>query len=195
MEHWKNLSFENIVEEFEGVVYTEEWVEVKGFPLYLVSNFGRVKALAKRIENTYRSRNLNPKILKQAKSIHGYLFVYLYNKIGKKMCTVHRLVALNFIHNPENKPQVNHKDGNKANNLKLNLEWNTRIENINHAFKNGLIKTLKGASHYSSKKVKNKSTGVVFGSIREAADSVNLSHRTIGSQLGRNSKCAVFEYL
>lgn len=78
--------------------------------------------------------------LKLRKKRAGYLTVSLC--IGgkkKKTHTVHRLVAIAFIPNPENKPQVNHKDGNKLNNNDWNLEWATRVENVQHAIAHGLI--------------------------------------------------------
>lgn len=76
----------------------------------------------------------NNKQIKPQKNGKGYLRVY----IGKKGYFVHRLVAIAFIPNPENKPQVNHKDGNKLNNSVENLEWCTNQENRTHAIKNGL---------------------------------------------------------
>lgn len=75
-----------------------------------------------------------------SKGTRGYAQVQLGNRTVK----IHRLVALVFIPNPENKPQVNHIDGNKTNNCVSNLEWCDNSENQKHAFKYGLHKSKKG---------------------------------------------------
>jgi hypothetical protein len=74
------------------------------------------------------------KHLKPQKNGKGYYRV----RIGKKLMFVHRLVAEKYVPNPDNKPQVNHIDGNKLNNSADNLEWVTNQENRNHALENGL---------------------------------------------------------
>lgn len=105
----------------------ELWKNIKGFDnCYMVSNYGNIKSLP-------RNGTINKeRILKPA--IRGdYLFVRLVGNHKDKKCSVHRLVAKAFIPNPENKPCVNHKDGNKLNNKADNLEWCTQSENMIHA--------------------------------------------------------------
>lgn len=106
----------------------ELWMAINGFDgLYEVSSLGRIKSLR---------RN---KITPQQKQNGGYLLVHLHNKGYRKACTVHRLVAMAFIPNPNNKGQVNHIDGNKQNNKVANLQWVTGKENMRHAFNNGMM--------------------------------------------------------
>ena len=76
--------------------------------------------------------------LKIHKSENGYSYVVLtYKNISKKFY-LHRIVCMTFIDNPFLKPCVNHKDGNKSNNIHTNLEWCTHLENNRHAFATGL---------------------------------------------------------
>lgn len=110
----------------------EEWRKIKGFEEYEVSNLGNVRTLKKG----------NPKMLRLQNDGLGYYYVCLYKEKHFKF-KVHRLVAKAFIENPENKPQVNHIDGDKQNNNISNLEWCTISENRLHALnclkiKNGM---------------------------------------------------------
>lgn len=104
------------------------WKGVFGFDNYLCNEQGEIYSL---------KRN---KILKGTVNKQGYKCVLLTKNDGKiKRVRVHRIVAQTFIPNPENKPQINHKDGNKMNNAISNLEWVTSKENIHHAIKTGLV--------------------------------------------------------
>jgi len=117
----------------------EIWKSIDGFNgLYEISNHGRVKSLERGYWNGHGFFLKEEKILKGRNS-NGYVYVYLCNKT-KKNYSIHRLKAIAFIPNPENKPQVNHRDGNKSNNGynadgKDNLEWATRSENVRHSYK------------------------------------------------------------
>lgn len=82
---------------------------------------------------------------------NGYLRIRLYNEWGSKKFPVHQLVAKAFISNPENKPQINHKDLNKTNNRVENLEWVTGSENLQHFFKYGNTAKRREASRRSGK--------------------------------------------
>jgi len=85
--------------------------------------------------------------LKPTPDSHGYLTV----SVGGKLLRIHRLVALAFLPNPDDKEQVNHKDGNKMNNHRDNLEWCTSGENLKHALDTGLRVMPKGEGHHNSK--------------------------------------------
>jgi len=85
--------------------------------------------------------NLSNKFLKPQLSLNGYYKFSLRNKNnGCSNVLLHRLIALAFIPNPYDLPQINHKDGNKLNNSLNNLEWCTPLYNVRHAYKNNLMK-------------------------------------------------------
>ena len=117
----------------------EIWKDIEGYEgLYQVSSMGRVVSL-----HPHSSKSIRKKVISYT-NVHGYQRVDLHKKGERRgRFLVHRLVALAFIPNPENKPEINHKDGNKGNNSFLNLEWCTRKENMVHATKYGANSTTK----------------------------------------------------
>jgi len=118
----------------------EEWRPIEGYEgLYEVSNLGRVKSLARTIiRSDGRRCVVTEKILTERVNDRGYIEIKLSRLGSSTYKKLHRIVATAFLDNPENKPEVNHKDGNKKNNQAENLEWATHSENMQHAFANGL---------------------------------------------------------
>lgn len=111
----------------------EIWKDIVNYEgLYQISNLGRVRSL--HWNNTNETRLLTPF------DNDGYVRIGFRHNRKLKNFLVHVLVATAFIPNPENKPEVNHKDGNKKNNCVCNLEWVTKKENKRHAIDNNLIK-------------------------------------------------------
>lgn len=128
LENWKKyggsgLSTEPI--DLEG----EEWRAIEGYEDYDVSNMGRVRSWRRRGGNRAKAARL----LKQIDRT-GYRVLFLTNDWGKQQSfLVHRLVCLAFLENPEDKPYVNHRDFDRANNRLGNLEWVTPAENVEHS--------------------------------------------------------------
>lgn len=123
------------MESFEN----EEWRVVDGFPMYRVSNLGRICSV-------YGSE----RILKKQVGKHGYETIFLCNDGYQKNARVHRIVCTAFLPNPNGFDQVNHKNGIKTDNRVANLEWCSGSRNIQHGFENELIGTA-GEGSYCSK--------------------------------------------
>lgn len=132
----------------------EEWNEVEGFEgIYDISNCGRIRVRDRLISCDKWEFIRKGRIMKPTPSGRDYLAVNLTNGLIKKRDYVHIMVAKAFVQNPDNKPQVNHKDGDKSNNHYTNLEWATSQENINHAFENNLNKHVQKNDKHRSKPV------------------------------------------
>lgn len=154
MEYYKDLNLENIVAEIDGVIRTEYWKPIIGYETnYHISNFGRVKSLARFKIVTPCGKKIwkEAMILKQNFTKKKYLCVGLYFEKKWKLKVVHRLVGIAFIENKDNKPQINHKNTIKTCNYEWNLEWSTNGENQRHAVMNGLKNMPSGENHFAHK--------------------------------------------
>jgi hypothetical protein len=131
----------------------EIWKDIKGFEgLYQVSSFGRVKSLTRKVKSGNNALKPIPEVILKFKINKDGYCVIRPSKDGKHYDKfVHRVVAEAFILNPENKPHVNHKWGNKKDNRAVALEWNTQSENELHAFRTGLKEGRKGSQHHGAK--------------------------------------------
>lgn len=149
---------------------------------YQISNLGRVKSSYKKCS-----------ILKSPKCKSGYKTVNLYRDKKLKNCYLHRLIAITFIPNPENKPYVNHIDGNKLNNDLNNLEWCNGSHNVKEAFRLKLKNNPKGSENKRSKKVINTITNEVYDSLEDASKKLGIKKNKLSYHL--NSKNNTLSHL
>lgn len=165
------------IHEIEGLA------DYKGYKIY---EDGTIESYKKRNGHEYIIVDYPTRTLKPYKTRKGRLKVDIGSK-PKKSMYVHRLVAMAFIRNIENKPQVNHIDGNKTNNHVSNLEWCTNEENHKHKCENGLNVALSGKDHYTygrdrslhhaNKKIKQYTSD---GKYVNTYDSTILASETVG---------------
>ena len=147
----------------------KKMIKIKDYEDYSVTEDGKVFS---HIKSIYK---------KFSKHRQGYYMVGLTKNGKEKKCLVHRLVAEAYVKNPNKYKYVNHKDGNKNNNISSNLEWVTSSENQKHAYKLGL--------KIPSTKTKNNiivldlQTGIYYNSIKEASKIVNLSKGVLANML------------
>ena len=170
----------------------EIWKDIQGYEgLYQVSNYGNVKSLNYRMTGKER-------ILKSGKTVNGYLAVDLCKNGKRKHSLIHRLVAQAFLENPNNYPQVNHKDENKQNNHVSNLEFCTSFYNMNYGTRNEgskkiISETMKGKfageKHPLSRKVMTN-TGEIFTTVKEAAEWSGTHRSHISGQIQGKRKTA-----
>ena len=142
----------------------EKWKTVEDYPNYEISNFGRL-----------RNKNTSY-ILKEIIDKSGYITFGVTVNGKSKFLKSHRLVALNFIPNPNNKLEVNHIDEDKSNNRVVNLEWCDRKYNVNYGNRNEIV----------SKKVSKpivviypNGTRKTYSSAKVCSDILNLHRQSI----------------
>ena len=147
----------------------EEWRDIKGYEgYYQISNFGRVKSLSRDVGS---NRCKKETIMKTSLDKDGYEHLVLRKNGKQRHFRVNRLVAEAFLENPNNYPQVNHKDEDKTNNNANNLEWCSAKYNVNYGSR----------TEKASKKVICVTTGKIFKSIAEASKYYNLKGNHISA--------------
>ena len=182
-------------ESLEG----ERWRPVKDFETsYAVSNFGRVKRLA-RVDTFIRKdtgkeveRHVSEMILK-LQDADKYYEVNLFQGDRSVFRDVHRMVAQAFIPNPNNLPQVNHINGDKHDNRAENLEWCTSQHNVQHSIQTGLRPSLKGSDR-SPKQVRCIETGQVFDTVKAAAEAFNADPQFLSERTAKGKTCHGYHF-
>lgn len=173
----------------------EIWKPIPGYKeLYEVSSEGRVKRLEYVIvDKIGRKYHRKEQILKGISNSNGYLQVHLHDNKGKrKFLPVHRLVAKTFISNPEDKPQVNHKDEDKTNNCVDNLEWVTIKENANYGTRNERI--AKAQSKFVAQYSKDGEFIKVWQSANEAGRQLGAGQSNI-SRVARGERKTCYGFI
>ena len=126
----------------------EVWKDIKGYEgMYQCSSLGNIRSLDRIV--ICKNGRIDHKIgttMKLRQNKNGYMQIGLTKHNVRKMTYVHRLIAETFIENPDNKSQINHKDGDKLNNSVENLEWVTASENLKHSYEN-LNRTINSGKH------------------------------------------------
>lgn len=161
----------------------EVWKDIKGYEgFYKASTFGKIKSL-KFYSNANKQYYDKERILKAPVDNHGYRCVTLCKNGKHKRIRVHKIIAMTFIENPENKPYINHLNGTKTDNRVCNLEYCTAKENTIHAYKTGLHKPAKGKENPLSKKILQYDLEGnlirVWGSIREIERTLGINNSNI----------------
>lgn len=171
---------------------TEIWKDVIGYEgLYQISNLGNIKSLDRVLKNRW-GNYIRKGAVMALNMCNRYAAINLFVNWKFKHCKIHRLVAIAFIPNHENKPEVNHINGNRYDNRAENLEWVTTSENELHAYRTGLKKSMYGdknpAARLSYKKVdeiKKKYSSEKI-SMSKLAEQYGVSKSTIFNALSNN---------
>lgn len=184
--YWRITDLNNQHEVFKGVYYSEEWKDIEGYEgFYQISNFGRVKSFV--VTKKGRIRKGVPAL--------GYPQVQLkgYGNGTFETGKIHRLVALAFIPNPDNLPEVNHIKGNRGDCRAWRLEWSTASDNMKHAYrvlgKKNNLENQKGEGHYNAKFKKDD-----ILKIRQLAKEKSHTYRQL-AEIYNTSKSVIYKII
>lgn len=162
----------------------KEWRDVIGFEgFYQVSNYGGIRSVNHfSRNNTNGGKRMVPgKVIKPYRAGAGYAYVTLSKNEKRHKVAVHRIVAETFIPNDDNLDEVNHIDGDKANNSVENLEWVSHKDNIIHMVKNGLTR--------KATPVMCVETGMIYASLCEAEKGTGVYRRGIKKACESGDTC------
>lgn len=170
-----------------------EWRKIDGFSRYSVSDAGQVR------------NDITGRVLKTQADKFGYLRLGLSNDQGRSKKYLHRLVAEAFVPNPDGKPEVNHKDGNKKNCAASNFEWVTPHENLIHMYrvlgikrkplsKEEVERLSMFASKARMKSVRCIETGRVYESLKSAAVDTGITGASITHAMRRAGTAGGFHW-
>lgn len=166
----------------------EIWKDIIGYEdYYEISSHGRVRSKDRTIINIFGKAIKRKGVIIHA-SGKRYLKVMLYINNVSKNKDVHRLVGLHFVDGYFEGAVLNHKDGNKRNNYYKNFEWTTVENNNIHAKENNLLRPPKSFEHGNSIDVLNLETGIFYGSLREASETLNINRSTLFDRIKGKSK-------
>lgn len=183
----------------------EIYKDIRGYEgMYQISNFGNVYSVRREyITSNNKVGITGGYILSKKKRKDGYVSVTLCNGGKMKSFNIHRLVASNFIENPENKPVVNHIDGDKSNNCVSNLEWVTISENTKHAYDNNLsnfrdnilnnLYEINKETMYSEIIFKKGNEIIKFNSTSDASKALGLKRDNITRAIRKKHKVSGWE--
>lgn len=154
------------------ILSSDIWKDIKDYEgFYQISDKGVIKSLHRFVScKDDTIKEVKETIINTGNNGNGYLFVYLWKNNKCKRYYVHRLVAKHFIPNPNNYLEINHKDRNKANNNVSNLEWCNSKQNKEHAIAIKII----------------RNDGIVYNSIKDAANKNNILPATLSHRLNNN---------
>ena len=161
-------------------IKTEQWKTLKRFPNYAASNLGRIKRIS-------RGTRTKPNLILKGIQSRGYRMVSLFHSGHRTVARVGRLVLEAFVSICPTSCEINHLDGNKANDQLDNLEWCTHLDNMIHASKTRLMNPCKGQSHGRSKLTEDdvKNIRNIWASRKRTQTAIAKQYNVCASTIGR----------